>query len=160
MTAHVEVQARLDPADLAALGQTAKNAGKEIQAELLKGLKAAAKPVGKRMVEEVAPDLPRRGGLAYRVAGALPTPTARAGSGSAEVALNFRRPRVLGYIEKGVIPHPVFASVDEPRGTWRWTDKQKIAPGKVTAAFERNQKLADAQMLKVMDEIAKKLGFR
>jgi len=158
MAAGIEVTAKLDPADLAALGQAAKNAGKTIQREFLAGLKTATKPLGRRMVQEVAPDLPH--GLAYRVAAVLPTVTARAAAGGAEVALNFRKPRVLREIEAGHIPHPVFGRSDRPRGQWTWDNTQTIEPGKVTAAFERNVRSADAAMLKVMDKVARDLGFR
>lgn len=159
MGAQIQVSAKLDPADLAALGQAAKSASAVLQRELLAGLKKATKPLGQRMIQEVATGIPRGGGLAYRVAGAAPTVTASAGGGGAEVAINFRKPRVLGAIERGEIPHPVYGRVDRPRGTWTWVT-QPIEPGLVTRSFERNSGMTDAAMLRVMDDVARKLGFQ
>lgn len=158
MAAAIQVTAKLNPADAAAL-QQAKTVARGLKQEALTELKRTAKPISTAMIQEVAPELPRRGGLAYRVAGATAIVTARLAAGGAEVALNFRKPRVLGAIERGSIPHPVFGRADRPRGQWPWVT-QPIEPGKVTAAFQRNVRTADAAMTRALTTFERKLGFK
>jgi hypothetical protein len=138
-----DIRVQLDPADEARLLRDVKAFDKELAKALTKRIRTVVQPLGVRIAQEVAPDLPHRGGLAYRIAGVRGTVSTRTGLRSAGVILSFRKPRVLGYIDKGLIPHPVYADVNRPRASWTWRT-QSIRPGLVTAAFQRHEAQAKA----------------
>ena len=149
-----DIEVKLAPDDEARLLRDIRGFSRELSKNLAGRIKAAAQPIGREMIEEVAPELPRRGGLAYRIAGARALVTTRTGS-TAGVSLNFRKPRVLAYIERGQIPHPVYGRVDRGRRSWTWTDKQRIREGLVTEAFDRHERQARAAVQQAVDEAAK-----
>src|SRR3954462_7736219 len=137
-----DVRVQLDPADQARLLREGKAFDKNLAKAMLRRVREVATPIGREMVREVAPQLPRRGGLAYRIAAARGTVTSRTGLRTAGVTLGVTKPRVLRYIDKGKIPHPVYAQ--GVRAGWRWSNTQTIRSGLVTEAFRRHERQARA----------------
>lgn len=147
-----DFDARLDPADEARLISDIRQFPAALQRSTRTRIGEAARPIGIRIVQEVAPQLPRRGGLAFRVAGARGTVSTRTGLRTAGVTLAFTRPRVLRYIDRGEIPHPVYAR--GPRQGWTWRT-QPIRAGLVTQAFERNEPEARRAVEKAVTDAAR-----
>lgn len=148
-----DFDARLAPDDEARLLREIRDFSGELSKALTKRIRTAAVPLAQRMVAEVSYELPRRGGLAYRIAAARGTISTRTGSGSAGVSLGFRKPRVLRYIEQGEFPHPVFADAQQRRATWTWVT-QPIRSRLVTQAFERNEQQARAAVEQAVADAA------
>lgn len=153
-TAQLQIQMRLDPRD-AGLGQAAKNGPKELRREFGARLRKISKPLGQQMARAAAQGVPS--GLKSRVESATPSISATFTAAGAQVVLEFRRPLVLDKIEKGVIPHPVYAQ--GPRSDWTWV-KQPTEPGNVSRAFEAGSPPIERELLAGMDAVARKLGFR
>lgn len=140
MTTREEISVELDRTDQARLLQDVKAFDRELVKATVRRIRTVAGPIGKRMIQEVAPQTPRAGGLAYRIAGATGIVSTRIGSASG-VSLSFRKPVVLEDIDKGSFSHPDHAT--GPRSGWRWSP-QSIRAGMVTEAFNRNEATARA----------------
>lgn len=150
-----DFEARLDPADEARLVRDIKAFPRELQKATTRRLRAAVQPMGKDIIAEVAGQLPRGGGLAYRVAGALSTVSTRTGARTAGVSLGFTKPKVLRSIEKGQIPHPVYAR--GPRSGWPWNNEQTIRAGIISEAFGRHERAARAAVEKALVDAAQSI---
>lgn len=153
-----DVRVELDPKDEARLVREIKGFDRELSKALVHRIREVAQPLGRHIIEEIAPELPRRGGLAYRIAGVRGgTIRTRTSGNTAGVELGFRKPRVLRYIEQGKIPHPVFADVNQPRASWRWAT-QSIRSGLPNEAFKRNAPKAREAVRKAIEDAAKTIS--
>lgn len=150
----MKLEAKLDPADLSALMRAAKEAEGTVQIELRRGIKAAAKPVVDRTKE--------RASFSTRIPGAVKVQTRFPAKGaSVTVTVDSKRAPHAAPINnqgrEGTFRHPVYPDPTKERSEWNW------APQQAHPFFPRTANDVPAQveteMLRVMDEIAHKLGF-
>jgi hypothetical protein len=136
-----------------------RDADKLIYKELNAGFRRVAKPLGKDVAVTAASELPRRGGLAFGVAGATPGIAGISGrNAGVSIRMTVRQGWYLGRIDEGVIRHPVF-NRKGPDGKRLMRD-QHIRAGAFSRPFQagapRVRKEIVASMEKVVDEIARK----
>ena len=148
MTPHIEGTEGFDR-----VAHALRGADKLIYKELNAGFRRVAKPLGQDVAVTAASELPRRGGLAYAIAGATPTLSGLSGkSAGVSIRMKVRQGWYLGRIDGGVIKHPVFGR--------KPSVEQKVRAGAFTRPFEAGapavRKEIVASMEKVIDEIAKK----
>lgn len=120
-------------ADAHAYQQVARSlagADKAIRREFSRALRDVGKPFGQYVLAAGAQNLPRRGGLAYAIAGG------RVGVAAspmrATITLRTKSGNKLRAIDQGNVRHPVYARQGKPR---RWVD-QPVEPGGFSKAFE------------------------
>lgn len=136
---------------LAVLARVLKDAGeKDLQREMIKMIVAAVKPVKPAVQASARRTLPKRGGLAARVAKASITTRRRSG------------PRITGVrvvtpvnpsIDKGTVRHPVFGHRD------RWVT-QRVHAGYWTTPTKAARSDIQRAMAKGMDGLVAKIGRR
>ena len=113
------------------LARALKTAGEiDLRKHLTRQMQAAAKPLIPQARAAARRDLPRRGGLAERVAGAPMRVTARTGQRDpgVRVIVGKRRGSGARAANAGTVRHPVF-------GTDRWVS-QEVTPGWFTQTME------------------------
>jgi hypothetical protein len=138
---------RVDAKELSALFAAAKAAEGQIQVELRRGIKAAAKPV----VDAIKADA----GFSSRIPASIKAKASFAKKGaSVLIVADAKKAPEAGPLNNkgkgGSFKHPVF-------GTDTWV-QQAARPFFQTGAL-RGAPAADKAMLTVMDDIARKLGF-
>jgi len=141
------VEVRVDSKDLAALFAAAKAAEGNIQVELRRGVKEAAKPV--------VASIKTQAGWSTRIPGAIKAKASFARKGaSVTIVANAKVAPEAAPLEHGGQPgmfrHPVFGG-----STWV---SQPARPF-FRAGAQAGTPAADAAMLHMMDDIARKLGF-
>lgn len=111
--------------DLALLGARLKTAGPELRKDLLREVRTAGKPTVASIKQRAAEVLPRRGGLAARVAAQSYGVRTRLGARSAGVRIvgAGRTVRGLRAIDQGTVRHPVYGNRE---GLWV---SQPVRPG-------------------------------
>jgi hypothetical protein len=139
---------------LAALSKALKDAGeKDLQRELSKAITAAVKPVKPAVQKSARRILPKRGGLAARVAKASITTRKRSGPRIAGVRVVATSRDSLRQIDRGFIRHPVFGNRE------RWVT-QRVQPGWFTEPTEAMRDDVQRALIKAMNDVAKKLSRR
>ncbi len=131
--------------ELAALSARLKAAGAGgIKLQMVRALKAAGKPVVDDLKVAAAADLPKRGGLAARVAGQPITVSVRTTGATAGVSIRAKYTRT----NSGTWRHPVFGS-----GIWV-TQSYAPAKGWFDKTAEKDTPAARAEMLAVLEMVA------
>ncbi|HEV8569814.1 MAG TPA: hypothetical protein VGQ92_22465 [Actinoplanes sp.] len=124
-------------------------ADKDLQRELAAGLNRAAVPLRAEAKASALAVLPRRGGLAARVAGARLT-TKRRGGRNPRVRIEAKGMPQLRRIDRGSVRHLVYGH--PPFVT------QHVTAGWFTKPMEAGAPRVRAQMVRVLDEIARKIA--
>lgn len=123
-------------------------ADKDLQRELYRGLNRATKPVKDDIRKSARSTLPRRGGLAERVAKAKLSTKRRTGR-----AAGIRIVGTSGYdidaMDRGRLRHPV-------HGGPAWVE-QRITDGWWTKPLEDSAPRVRKELLKVLDDLAKRV---
>jgi hypothetical protein len=127
-----------------------------LRVELLRGLRAGAKPLIPAVAEAARRQLPRAGGLNEQVAGQKVTVSVRTGATTAGVRLTTTAPDTK-QTDSGYVRKPVFGHRD------RWVTQQ--IPGAVgwwSATLANGADAVSAELIKViaeMTETIQNLGF-
>lgn len=124
-------------------------ADRELQKRVSAAMRDLAKPLGRRVLEKGAEELPQRGGFAaYFVArGRVNVSNSLRGrSASVTIALRNKGTRFAA-VDKGLLRHPVFARGDKTRKEQTWVS-QRIRPGVFTRAYEAEVPNVRAEVLK------------
>lgn len=133
-------------AELAALSARLKAAGAGgIKLQMVRALRAAAKPVVDDLKVAAAADLPKRGGLAARVADQPIKVSVRTTGASAGVSIRAKYTRT----NSGTWRHPVFGN----RGVWV---EQSYTPAKgwFDKTAEKDTPAAKVEMAAVLEMVA------
>jgi hypothetical protein len=135
---------------LARLAKQLKEAGdKGLQAELGKAINRALKPVKADIKQSAATMLPKRGGLAAKVAKSRITIRRRTGR-TAGVRLVATNTISLYHLDKGIIRHRKGGDIDAGK-------VQPTEPGWMTKPAEAAAPKVRAELVQAMDDIAKKI---
>ena len=156
MAAHGEVPVRVDVgASFAALARDLRRAGAGgLRKELYAGLQRSARPAITAVRESAASTLPRRGGLAARVAGS--SITARSSGGrnpGIRITAKERKASFDAYaLDQGRLRHPVY-------GVWRRGIKtQKVTPGWFTKPITDQAPTFRKELLRAVDAIERDIS--
>lgn len=140
--------------DLKSLARRLRQAGrKDLTRELNKGVADAVKPLRAELPASARSHLPRRGGLAARVAGAKIRVT-RKPNGVVLTAVQQYQIRPMD--DPGVIRHPVFKRKGEEGRHTVWM-AQKIRPGWFSDPANRTRALAAKNLEAALNNVARKL---
>lgn len=127
-----------------ALRARLKEAESSLRVELIAAIKVATQPLEQEVKQSIA-RLPRRGGLADKVAGAKFTTRVSTTS----VRFKMASPYYLDEIDKGKLAHPVFGR--KPNVF------QKVNPGFWTDPIRNNFAPIETKVVGVIDEFGRKL---
>lgn len=110
---------------LQALSKRLKDLGdKELKREFSKAISAATKPLVQELRQSARETLPKKGGLADRVAKSQIRTVRRASSRTQGIRVTAKNPYVLGRLDQGKLRHPVFGRnvwVDQTVKSGWWT---------------------------------------
>ncbi len=143
--------------ELAQLGRQLKAAPKELRKELLAEIRKEGKPAVEDVKRQTDDYLPRRGGLAERVARQSYGVRTRLAGRSAGVRIQGtgRTVRALRSIDAGSLRHPVFGNRDV------WVS-QSVRPGFFTEPLEKDaprfRKGVERAMSKTAQQIVRGVG--
>jgi hypothetical protein len=146
---------------LARLGRALKDAGdKDLQRELRRAMQRGGKPLKDAARKGALERLPKRGGLAERVATSkFGVRTSTTGRG-ASVRVIGRSGYDLQGMDEGEIRHPVFGDphvrVLAGRREWKWVS-QPVKPGWFSDAEEAAAPKVRDELVKAIDIVAAKL---
>jgi hypothetical protein len=137
-------------------GDNLKRVGRELKAagdgklrrEMLKGIRESVKPAIPAIRESAASTLPKRGGLADRVA-SQPF-SVRTSLAAGRVSVVGKGMKELIVIDKGTLFHPVFGD----RSRW---SRQSVTPGFFTKPLEHRAPAIRSAVLKVISDVARKI---
>lgn len=124
--------------------------------ELMKALKAAVKPIVPESRRNALAFLPSRGGLARLVARHPQRVTARAGKTSATVGVvvpGKKKGTGATGANEGTVRHPVF-------GNRKVFINQPVRPGWFDDAAAKQSAQAEDEVVKAMDAVARRAGYR
>lgn len=128
---------------------------KKVQRMLRKRLRDAVGPVGRRIIEKGAEQMPSHGGLQHLIQQYGRPRTALMPAG---VRLDLRNAKAsLAALNRGILRHPVFARADRERKDWAWT-QQSVPEEAFSAALEDLAPELQPNLAKVMGDIMKELG--
>lgn len=125
--------------DFEKIAKALKAAGdKGLQKEVSKAIREEARPLGRRVLEEGADELPESGGLADRVRdlGRVGVSASLAGRVASVRIILRNKGAGLGVIDRGIIRHPVYPRFGVPREEWTWTE-QPVRAGAFSRPFRR-----------------------
>jgi hypothetical protein len=130
-------------------------ADKGIRREVYAAFRRVAKPLGEQIVEKGSQRLPRRGGLAARVAAAkVGQSNATTGKNpSVAIRVRAREGYDLKSVDAGTLRHPVFARAGRPR-VWSAT---KVNPNAFTAPFEGGVDQVRTEVLAALERVAEQI---
>ena len=117
--------------DLAKIGRQLREAGdKKLKNNVAASIRKVAKPMGHKILEEAARDMPHRGGFSQRLAARKYGVRSSLTGKSASMWLAFKPGgRGLAAIDRGELRHPVFGH----RKTWA---RQTVPAGRLSAALK------------------------
>jgi hypothetical protein len=145
---------------LAKLAKQLKEAGdKGLQRELSKAISQATKPVKEAARQSALETLPKRGGLAARVAGSRFSTRRYASSRASGIRIQAKNAYALGRLDKGRVRHPVFADQGKTRDEWTWVT-QIIWPGWWTKPTKAAAPAVRREIEQAMQTVANKIGRR
>jgi hypothetical protein len=126
-------------------------ADKGLRTELYAAFRAAAKPLGEKVIAQGAAEMPKAGGLSARVAAAKVAQSNATTGKNPKVALSLktREGYALKKFDAGEIRHRVF-------GSGRWV-VQKIRPGAFTRPFEAGAGDVRKEVLKALERVAEQI---
>jgi hypothetical protein len=131
-------------------------ANKDLNRELTRALNRSVLPLKRALPESARATLPRRGGLADRVAASkigLRRSDNAKGNGIRLVARNQYQ---LGQMDRGIVRHPVFKRKGEERRRTVWM-AQRITPGWFSGPAEELAPLARRECAAALDRIKAQL---
>lgn len=145
--------------DLKRLGSIYREAPQRLRSKINKALKSVSLPMVTEIPKEASRDMPRRGGLAARVADATGTVVPSLRGGNPQVALRFAGPKgkplSLRFLEAGSVRHPVYGD----RSRWTVT---LVPPDQFRAAFDKQapaaSKAVSGAMQDTLNEISSMIG--
>jgi hypothetical protein len=142
---------------LARLSRQLKEAGdKGLQRELTKAISQAVKPLKSELPASARSHLPRRGGLAERVAASKVGFSRRTKGNTVGLRVQAKNAYHLAQMDKGHVRHPVFKRKEERnRSAVRVT--QKVDPGWFTDPTEAAAPRIRREVQQAMDTVAKKI---
>lgn len=150
-----DLAVRVDAGDLRKLYGDLKASGSDLTVALRRGVKKAAEPMRTAVAAEAS--------FSTRIPSAVKTKASFAG----------RRSRVEIIVDSGAAPHaaainhggrsgtfrhPVYADQTKTRNEWTWV--AQAANPFFDAPIRAHYAAAEAAMLAVMDDVARKAGFR
>lgn len=141
--------------DLAVLAQRLKAAGNgELRRQLLRSIRGSARKAIPDIRQSALETLPKRGGLAARIADQAYGVQTRLGGSSASVRLAGKGMKELRDIDAGRLRHPVYGD----RGRWV---TQSVTPGFFSNPIERRAPRIRRDIQNAMGDIARKVtgGF-
>lgn len=133
-----------------ALAKRLREAPKELRSDLYRGINRAAKPLKNEVKRSARERLPRKGGLAKKIAGTKIATKRRVTGRSAGVRLVGTSGYDIGSINRGRVRHQTF-------GHRPWVN-QAVKKGFWTDPLVEGAPQVRNEVQEVMDEIAKKLG--
>lgn len=134
---------------LVALAKRLKKAPKELRSELYVGINRAAKPLKNEVKASARTRLPKKGGLAKRVAGTKIATKRRVAGNAAGVRLIGTSGYDIGSINRGRVRHLVY-------GHKPWVN-QTVAPGFWSDPLKAGSSKVQQEIQDVMDKVAKEL---
>lgn len=148
---------------LAKVAKVLREAGdKELKKELTRGLRAAAQPLVVDAKKEFVDRLPQHGGLAKLAGRSRFTVKVRTSGRMAGVKIAANGPKERGggrlnirALNRGTFRHPVYPR--GPRDQWTWVE-QKIKPGAFDDTLARHKPRIQGELIKAIDEVARKVG--
>jgi cytochrome P450 len=144
--ADFEVRGRTD---LKQVARDLKAAGNgQLRRDLLRRVRESVKPALPAIRESAASTLPKRGGLADRVA-SQPF-SVRTSLAAGRVSVVGKGMKELAVIDKGTLFHPVFGD----RSRW---SRQAVTPGFFTKPLEQRAPAIRSAVLKVISDVARKI---
>lgn len=146
------VELRIEGADKLDLvaSRLKRTGGAELRRELFKGLNRAAAPLKAVAQDSAQRGLPRRGGLAARVAGAKYAVRTRGSGRNVGVQIVASGGANLRSLDRGFVRHPVFGN----RAVWV---TQAITPGWFTQPLEGEAPAVRRELVRALDDMAKKV---
>ena len=136
---------------LARLAKQLREAGaKDLQAELGKAINRALKPVKADIKRSAAETLPKRGGLAAKVARSKITTRRRTSQKAAGVRVVATNTISLYHLDKGQIRHRKGGDINAGK-------VQPTTPGWMTKPAEAAAPKVQRELVQAMDDIAKKI---
>jgi hypothetical protein len=139
---------------LKALGLRLKDASVDgkLRRDMLAGIRAAASEAIPDVRESARSTLPRRGGLAERVAEQpYVVRTSLVGKSGGRVSIQGKGMKELRDIDAGRVRHPVYGN----RGVWV---QQKVTPGFFSTPIKKKAPKVRARISFVMAETARRIG--
>lgn len=138
--------------DLAKVAKALRQVGdKELKRELFAGLNRATKPLKEEARRSAERTLPKRGGLAKRIAKTSMRTRRRTGEANPAVWIQAKTdPRP----DRGELRHPVF---EQPGRPVVWVS-QKVTPGWFTRPMEAGADEVRRELAKVIDDVADKIN--
>ena len=122
---------------LAALSRALRAAGETgLKRQLDQDVHKAVAPLPAAIRASALATLPRRGGLAAKVAGSKVTIRRRSGAVNPGIRVSTTHPFRIGKMDRGAFRHPVFADTSKTRDQWTWVE-QKVPPGWWTTPTDR-----------------------
>lgn len=146
---HLEVRAE----DFRAAARTLTAAGdKDLKREVTRALRDVVRPFAQQIVAEGAAVLPRRGGLAGRVAAARIGQTTAMGGANPRVSVNLstREGYDLRRMDEGTVWHKVWG-----RPPWI---RQSVPAGGFSEAFSRGAPEVAEQVVSALEAVTRKIG--
>jgi hypothetical protein len=145
LDAQIDVPAKLD-----LVVRTLRDLGdRELQRELFRGVNRVTEQLKQDARESALRKLPRRGGLAERVAGAKLS-TRRRGGRNPGIRVTASGMGQLGALDRGQVRHPVYG--DEP-----WV-VQQVTPGWFSEPMEAGRDDVARALEELLDDLAAQLA--
>jgi hypothetical protein len=136
--------------DLADLGRALKAAGgTELRKELLRGIREGSKPTIRKVKASAERNLPRRGGLAARVARSKISTRTKLSGSSAGVRIVAQGDMDVEALDAGRLRHPVFG-----RGGWA---EQSVPQGWFSKPIVDDARQIRKGIEEVMQDVADKI---
>jgi hypothetical protein len=136
--------------DLEDLGRALKDAGgTELRKELLRGIREGSKPTIRKVKASAERNLPRRGGLAARVARSKISTRTRLSGASAGVKIVAKGDMDVEALDAGRLRHPVFN-----RGGWA---QQSVPQGWFSKPIVDDERHIRSGIQDVMRDVARKI---
>jgi hypothetical protein len=150
----MEISAATDDFQKAANAIKAAGDG-TLRTELTKALRDIAKPFAQFVLLKGAAELPKRGGLSYRVAGASIS-TNTSSTLRVTMTLTNKQGYALGAMNRGIIRHPVFNRTNA-EGKREWV-QQSIRSNLWTTPFNQNVPAIRAQLVAAANKVLQKVA--
>lgn len=149
------IDVKIDGAEkLARVAGAVQNTAPELRKDLLRGLRAAAKPAVKEIKAEARSTLPQRGGLAEWIAKSTIGLRTRTSGKSAGLRIEGRKSgHDLDALDRGRLRHPLF-------GNRRHWFQQDIKPGFFTNPIINHTDRMTLEVLRTLDEFMAEVDRR
>jgi hypothetical protein len=144
--------------EFARLSRQLKEAGqKGLQREFTQAISRSVKPLKAELPASARTHLPRRGGLAERVAGSRIGFTRRTSGRGVGLRVQAKNAYHLAQMDKGFVRHPVFKRRGEESRSFVWVT-QRVIPGWFTDPTDAAAPRIRREVLRAMDDVARKIN--